>query len=131
MCRLLLMPLLLTLVSGAAGGEEKPLTPVAARKKVGDMITVEMKVQAAKDRLEIRGEIYLDAETDFRDDKNFAVVITKTGAAKLKEAGIDDPAAHFMDKIIRATGTVIVVQDIPRIEIDDAKQIRIVDAKDK
>jgi hypothetical protein len=132
MCRLLLMPLLVTLASGVAtGGDEKPLSPLAARKKVGDKITVEMKVQAAKDRLEIRGEIYLDAETDFRDDRNFAVVITKTGAAKLKEAGIDDPAAHFMDKTIRATGTVIVVQDIPRIEIDDAKQIRIVNAKDK
>ena len=60
---------------------EGPLTPVEARQKVGQTITVQMTVQVAKDRLEIRGEIYLDAEPDFRDAKNFAVVITKTGAA--------------------------------------------------
>ena len=132
MCRLAIVPWMLVFGSSITlAGEEKALAPPAARKKVGDKITVEMKVQAAKDRLEIRGEIYLDAETDFRDDKNFAVVITKTGAAKLKVAGIDDPADHFMGKVIRATGTVLVVQDIPRIEIDDAKQIRIVEAKDK
>jgi hypothetical protein len=130
MGRVLLLPLLLLCGSSVSlAGDQKPLSPVAARKKVGEKITVEMKVQTAKDRLEIRGEIYLDAETDFRDDKNFAVVITKAGAASLKEAGIADPAAHFMDKIIRATGTVTVVQDIPRIEIDDAKQIRVVEAK--
>jgi hypothetical protein len=108
-----------------------PLTPVEARKKIGEAVTVEMTVRSAKDRLEKRGEIYLDAERDFRDAKNFAVVITKTGATKLKEAGIDDPAAHFKDKKIRATGTVKEVQNVPRIEIDDAKQIRIVDAPDK
>jgi len=130
MCRLLLLPLLLLCgLSVGLAGEEKPLPPLEARKKVGDKITVEMKVQAAKDRLENRGEIYLDAEPDFRDEKNFAVVITKMGAASLKDAGIADPAGHFMDKTIRATGAVKLVQDIPRIEIDDAKQIRIVEAK--
>ena len=85
----------------------------------------------AKDRLENRGEIYLDAEPDFRDEKNFAVVITKTGAAKLKEGGIGDPAAHFKGKTIGATGLVKLVQDVPRIEIDDAKQIRIVERGNK
>jgi len=126
-CLLWLLLLGGTLVS--LGDEPKPLTPLEARKKVGEKITVEMKVQAAKDRLEKRGEIYLDAETDFRDEKNFAVIITKAGAAKLKEAGIDDPAAHFMNKTIRATGQVKVVQDVPRIEIDDSKQIEVVDRK--
>jgi len=132
MCRpLLLLWLLLFASSLSFAGEEKPLSPEAARKKVGDKITVEMKVQAAKDRLENRGEIYLDAEADFRDEKNFAVVITKAGAASLKDAGIADPAGHFMDKTIRATGAVKLVQEIPRIEIDDAKQIRIVETSKK
>jgi DNA/RNA endonuclease YhcR with UshA esterase domain len=107
--------------------DEKALTPVEARKKVDSTITVEMTVQAAKDRLEKRGEIYLDAEADFHDEKNFAVVITKAGAAKLKEAGIDNPAEHFKGKKIRATGIVKEVDKVPRIEIDDAKQIRIVE----
>jgi len=106
---------------------ETPLTPVEARNKVGETITVEMTVQATKDRLEKRGEIYLDAEPDFRDEKNFAVVITRTGAAKLKDAGIADLASHFKDKKIRATGLVKEVDRIPRIEIEDAKQIRLVE----
>src|SRR5262245_58325595 len=123
----LLVGIALLVVVNVANCEEKPLSPIAARKKVGETITVEMTVQAAKDRLEKRGEIYLDAETDFRDEKNFAVVITKTGAASLKAAGIDKPAEHFKDKRIRAAGTVKVVDKVPRIEIDDAKQIKIVE----
>jgi hypothetical protein len=119
---------LLALVTAAyASGDttEKVLTPVEARTKVGQAVTVEMTVRAAKDRLEKRGEIYLDAELDFRDRKNFAVVITKAGAASLKAAGIDNPADHFKNKKIRATGTVKEVDGVPRIEVDDAKQIHL------
>lgn len=109
---------------GAA--DEKPLTPVEGRKKVGSKVTVEMEVKAAKDRLEKRGEIYLDAEEDFKSEKNFAVVITKAGAASLKDAGITDPADHFKGKTIRATGTVKEVDGVPRIEIEKAEQIKLV-----
>src|SRR5580698_6903626 len=105
--------------------EDKPLTPVEARKAVGKTITVEMTVNAAKDRLEKRGEIYLDSEADFKDEKNFAVVINKDGAADLKKNGITDPAAHFKDKLIQATGEVKVVDGVPRIEISEAKQIKL------
>lgn len=99
---------------------DKPLTPVEARKKVGESITVEMTVAVAKNRLEKRGEIYLDSEANFKDEKNFAVVITRAGAEKYKNVGIDDPAEHFRGKKIRVTGTV------PRIEVDDPKQVKIV-----
>src|SRR5437879_8706920 len=122
-CGLLALPLL----AAAPADEAKPLPPVEARKQLGKTVTVEMTVKAAKDRLEKRGEIYLDAEEDFRDEKNFAVVITKAGAASLKEAGIDDPAEHFRGKKVRATGTVKEVEKVPRIEVDDAKQVRLVD----
>src|SRR5262245_53726563 len=109
--------------------EDKPLAPVEARKKVGKEITVRMEVKSAKDRLEKRGEIYLDSEEDFKDEKNFAVVITKKGAASLKESGIANPADHFKGKTITAKGTVKEVDGVPRIEIDDAKQIRVVTQK--
>ena len=125
LCRLLGLFAASACVGVAA--EDKPLTPVQARKKVGEAIVVEMTVGTAKDRLEKRGEIYLDAELDFRDEKNFAVVITKAGAASLKAAGIDSPADHFRDKKIRASGTVKEVDKVPRIEIDDAKQIKVVE----
>ncbi|MBP3956013.1 hypothetical protein J8F10_12025 [Gemmata sp. G18] len=106
-----------------AADEPKPLGPVEARKQVGKEIAVKMKVKTAKDRLEKRGEIYLDAEEDFKDEKNFAVVITRKGAVSLKEAGTTDPADHFKDKTITAKGTVKEVDGVPRIEVDDAKQI--------
>jgi DNA/RNA endonuclease YhcR with UshA esterase domain len=120
--------LVMGLFSFAASGADdaKPLTPVEARKQVGKEVTVRMEVKTAKDRLEKRGEIYLDAEEDFRDEKNFAVVITKKGAASLKEAGIADPAEHFKGKTMTAKGTVKEVDGVPRIEIDDVKQIEVV-----
>ena len=113
----------------AVAAEDRPLTPAEARKKVGAKVTVEMTVRAAKDRLQKRGEIYLDSEEDFKDQKNFAVVITRAGAASLKAAGIGSPAEHFKDKKLRATGTVKEVEKVPRIDLDDARQIRLVESK--
>jgi hypothetical protein len=48
-------------VAVAVAAEDKPLTLVEARERLGDKITIEMTVQTAKDRLDHRGEIYLDA----------------------------------------------------------------------
>ncbi len=110
-----------------SGKESKPLSPVEAIKRVNEKVTVQMLVKASKNRLEKRGEIYLDSEDDFHDPKNLAVVITKTGAAKLKEAKIDDPAVHFKGKTIRVSGKVILKDKRPRIEVDDAKRIQIVE----
>src|SRR4051812_31268574 len=81
--------------------EPKPLGPAEARKKVGEEITVEMTVKAAKDRLEKRGKIYLDSEAGFKSEKNFAVVITRAGAASLKKAKVTNPAEHFGGNKIR------------------------------
>ena len=111
----------------AADGDDKPLTAVEARKHVNEKVVVVMKVQASKDRLEKRKEIYLDSELDFRSDKDLAVVINVPGAAKFKEAGIADPAAHFLNKTIRVTGTVTLAEGPPRIVVEDPKQIEIVD----
>src|SRR5260370_20310163 len=90
----------------AARAEEKPLGRVEARKQVRKKVTIEMTVRAAKDRLDKRGEIYLDAEEDFRNEKNFALVITRAGAASLAKAGVVNPAKHFKGKKAQATGTV-------------------------
>src|SRR5262245_66108959 len=109
----------------AYAAEDKALTPQEARKQVGKKVTVVMTVRAAKDRLEKRGEIYLDAEEDFKDAKNFAVVVTRKGAASLREAGVADPAGHFKGKTITARGTVKEVDGVPRIEIDEATRISV------
>jgi hypothetical protein len=115
----------------ARGAEDKPLSPADAIKKVNEKVKVEMLVKASKNRIEKRGEIYLDSEEDFHDPKNLGVVITKAGAAKFADAGVKDPAAHFKGKTIRVTGTVIVKEKRPRIEIDDPKQIEVVAPRGK
>jgi len=117
--------------TAAWGVEDKPLSPEDANKKVNEKVTVEMLVKASKNRLEKRGEIYLDSEEDFHDPKNLGIVITRAGAAKFAEAGVNEPAAHFKGKTIRVTGTVIVKEKRPRIEIVDPKQITIVSLKGK
>ncbi len=132
MIRVPFLVVVAALAASQSAAEDKPapsLTPVEARTKVGQEITVEMVVATAKDRLEKRGEIYLDAELDFRSEKNFAVVITRTGAGQFKEQGIAEPAEHFVKKTIRAKGTVKEVDGVPRIEIDDPKQLSIVPLK--
>ena len=120
--------LVLGLLSTPAVAEDEkgPFGPVDARTQLGKEITVRMEVKKAKDRLETRGEIYLDAEEDFKSPRNFAVVITRKGAESLKSAGVTDPVGHFKGKTVTARGTVKEVQDIPRIEIDEARQIAIV-----
>jgi hypothetical protein len=120
---------LVTWLVEAAGAGEKPLPPAEARKHVGEKVTAEMLVKATKSRLEKRGEIYLDSEEDFRDKKNLAVIINRAGAGKFKAAGINDPAAHFKGKTIRVTGTVTVVEDVPRIVVEDPQQITVVGKK--
>jgi hypothetical protein len=103
--------------------DDKPLTPAEAIKKVDEKVVVQMVVKASKNRLEKFKEIYLDSELDFKDEKNLAIVITESCAAKYKDAGIDEPAAHFKDKTIKVTGKVTLKEKRPRIEVDDPKQI--------
>lgn len=104
--------------------EPKLVSLAEARKSVDQEVRIRMQVKGAKDRLEKRGEIYLDAQEDFRDPENFAVVIDRDGAASLRAAGIEKIDEHFRDAWIEATGKVTVVQDVPRINIREAKQIR-------
>jgi hypothetical protein len=118
------------LVVLAAAEDTKPLTPAEAIRKVNEQVTVQMVVKAAKNRLEKRGEIYLDSEGDFRDKKNLGIVVTRAGAAKFEKAGVADPAEHFKGKTIRVRGKVILAEGRPRLEVDDPKQIQIVE-KDK
>jgi len=128
-CLLLVGVVVLVVAAKADDAAVKPLTPVEARNKVGENILLEMTVKTAKDRLEKRGEIYLDAELDFRDEKNFATVINREGAFHFQEQGVKDFEEHFRGKTIRVKGTVTVVDDIPRIEVSDAKQVEVVEKK--
>jgi DNA/RNA endonuclease YhcR with UshA esterase domain len=109
---------------------QKTITSEEAGKHVGEKVTVEMIVRASKDRLEKRKEIYLDSTTDHHDPKNLAAVVTVAGAASLKSAGIADPATYFKGKTIQVSGTVTLKEKEPRIEINEASQIRLAAKKE-
>jgi hypothetical protein len=131
MVRSIIVAIIAVIAASAYGAEDKPVAPADAIAKVNEKVTVEMLVKASKNRLEKRGEIYLDSEEDFHDPKNLGIVITKTGAAAFAKAGVKEPAGHFKGKTIRVTGKVIISEQRPRIEIDHAKQIEIVTPNNK
>jgi DNA/RNA endonuclease YhcR with UshA esterase domain len=129
MSRLSAAVLALACTPFALAGDAKdaaPLPPEEAGKHVGEEATFEMVVKASKDRLAQRQEIYLDSTEDHTDPKSLAAVVTVDGAAKFKEAGIDDPAGYFKGKTIRVKGTVTLKNGEPRIEVNDPKQIKVV-----
>jgi hypothetical protein len=111
-----------------AKAPEKIIPATQVKDHVGEECTAEMTVRASKDAAE-RRVYFLDSEEDFHDEKNLSVVISYDHADKFREAGIDDPAAHYKDKTIRVTGKVIREDDQVRIRVEDPKQIKIVESK--
>jgi hypothetical protein len=108
-------------------GEETVVPSAEAHQHGGKKITVEMKVATSKNRLDKRGEIYLDSTKDFESKENLGVIITKKGAASLKKAGIEDPATHYREKTIRVTGKVEVKGTRARLMVNEADQIKLVE----
>jgi hypothetical protein len=117
------------LMAGASADDGKPPAVVAAadaKNHIDAECTVEMTVRSSKNAAP-RREYYLDSEEDFRDEKNFAVVISYDHADLFKKAGIDDPADYYKEKKLRVTGKVIRENDQVRIRVEDPKQIKIVE----
>ncbi len=108
--------------------EAKPLTPEEAAKHVNEKCTVVLEVKstgATRDK----SMIFLNSTANFRDAKNFTVVIDRKALEQFKKDKIDDPAAHFKGKTIRVSGTVALFREHPQIKVEDPKQIRIVEKK--
>jgi DNA/RNA endonuclease YhcR with UshA esterase domain len=103
-----------------------PLTPLEVANRVNEQVTVEMLVKAAKNCPHC-SQIFLDSEEDDHDPNNMAVAVTETGAAKFREAKIDDPAGHFKGQVIRVAGVVTLKDNRPQINVDDPGQIEVVE----
>ena len=103
-----------------------PLSPLEAASRVDEQITVEMFVKAAKNCPHC-SQIFLDSEEDHHNPKNMAVAMTETGKARFKEMRIDDPASHFKGQVIRVTGVVTLKENRPQIDVDDPRQIEVVE----
>jgi len=102
-----------------------PLSPVEALQRLNEPVTVEMPIRRTKS-CTCSSQFFLDCEENKRDAKNLGLVVTTAGAARFKEAGIDDPAEHFQGKTVQVQGTVILKDGLPYIEVGDPSQIEVV-----
>jgi DNA/RNA endonuclease YhcR with UshA esterase domain len=123
--------LALLLSSGLLGADDKtpkPIPPAEAAKKVNEKCTVEMKVKSTG---KSRTLVFLNSEENYRDEKNFTVVLFEKGLEGLKKNKIEDPATHYKGKTVRVTGTVTLYNQKPQIKVEDPAQIEVVEKKDK
>jgi hypothetical protein len=86
--------------------EPKLIPATEAKDHIGERCTAEMTVKASKNASH-RRIYYLDSEEEYRDSKNFAVVITYDDAEKFKPMGIDGLSEHYRGRTIRVIGKVI------------------------
>ena len=96
-----------------------------AADHVGEECVVEMVVRAAR-ALADKEICFLNSSQDRRDEDNFTVVIFKAGLEAFREAGIENPALHFLDKKIRVRGVVGEHKERPQIVVTDPGQIEVV-----
>lgn len=102
-----------------------PISPLEAIQRLNEAVTVEMRIKRTKS-CTCSSQFFLDCEESKRDPNNLGLIVTTAGAAKFKDAEIDDPADCFQGKTIRVQGTVILKDNRPYIEVDDPAQIEVV-----
>jgi len=108
----------------AAVADSKVVAPEEVASREGQRITVEMRVKSSR-LLADAGRCYLNSRRDYRDETNVSIVLFRRGLAALAEKGVEDPADHFLDKVIRVTGTVEIYKDKPQIIVERAEQIEL------
>jgi DNA/RNA endonuclease YhcR with UshA esterase domain len=106
----------------------KPISPAEAAKNVDRKCTVELEVKSTGKSGNRR--VFLNSEANYRDAKNFTVLLNRDVLTKFKKAKVEDPAAHFKGKTIRVTGTVKLYNNKPEIVVDDPAQITVVEKKE-
>ena len=121
---LCLMPAL----AAADDKDVKPIAPAEAAKNIDKKCTVEMEVKSTGKSGNRR--VFLNSEANYRDPKNFTVMLGRDVLTKFKKAKVEDAAAHFKGKTIRVTGTVKLYNNRPEIAVDDPSQITVVEKKE-
>jgi hypothetical protein len=115
-----------TLRGQVATDADAPTVAVdAAASQAGQLCVVEMTVRSAR-QLDDKETCFLNSAKNHRDEGNFTAVIFREGWARFREAGIDRPAEHFLDKEIRVRGVVSLRDERPQIVVSDPAQIEIV-----
>jgi alkaline phosphatase D len=103
---------------------EGAITATDALKKVGEKVTVEMKVQSFGGNSAKR--LFLNSRAEFRDEGNLTVVVLPPAlTGKYAKA----TGATFHGKVIRVNGTVTTFNEAPQIMVEDERQFEIIEAK--
>ena len=99
------------------------IKPEEARMFVDKKVEVVFEVKHSK-YSEKRKTAFLDSEENFQDEKNLGVAITEKGIQDLKQKrSVDGPADYYRGKTIRVLGTVILKEEKPYIEVNEAEQL--------
>jgi hypothetical protein len=109
----------------AAIAPVEAVTPAEAVAHAGEECTVELVVAAAR-KLPGKDVCFLNSKKDHRDEDNFTVVIFKDGLERLKGDGIENPAEHFLDAMIRVRGVIEKRDGRPQIVVEEPGQIVVV-----
>lgn len=100
---------------------EGTINTLEAAKKVGDEVTVEFTVHATGGTAT---RVFLNSLADFRDTRNFTVVLEKSYLSKAKD--VTTPKEFFKGKKIQVTGKVELYKESAQIKVTDVKQLKIV-----
>src|SRR5690349_24541169 len=124
----------LSLLNGpsAAVAADDTLTPKQAAARVGQNVTVQMKVKG----IGFSGRGFTDLISEDKHQHADAFIITVSPAAKeqFKSLRIPDVARHFAQQFVRVTGKVKVLNYSsigrrPVIEVTEASQLEIIDVE--
>jgi DNA/RNA endonuclease YhcR with UshA esterase domain len=107
-------------------GPAKLISLADAAKHVNDKCTLEFEVNSTG---KSGGMVFLNSKANFRDEKNFTVVLTEAATEQLKKDKVEDAPAHFKGKTVRVTGVVSLYREKPQIRIDDPSQVQLVEKK--
>ena len=126
--RFIALALAMVLVVAASGDDTpvksvKPLTTAEAAKKLNEKVTVEVMVKSTGGNT----NCYLNSEEDYKDSKNFTVMIPEGVLEKFKKAKIEDPKTFYKGKTVHVTGTVTTNRDKPQIKVEDPEQIKVIE----
>ncbi len=118
---------MLALVVGAAKAQDggPALLPADAVEKVGQEVTVEMRVQSTGGSR----NSYLNSASDFSQASNFTIFIPEAARKKFADAGVAKPDEHYYGKVIQVTGLVSLAREKPRMVVNEPGQVRILEDK--
>lgn len=114
----------------AEKAQEKIVPGAKAKDFANRKMTVEFTVKSSR-FLADRDMVFLNSESNHRNENNFTAVIFKDGLERFSAMEIENPAEHYKNKKVRVTGRIEMRDGKPQIRLIDPDQIKIVETDKK